>query len=167
MAHMTRKKLNIVDKHEKIVQCLKRGYSIKDTCRIVGIERQTLYNWLKEAEEDDATDEHIAFFCDFHDARGVGLEQLIKELDKWENETETVVVEKVNKKGEVVQRTTTKKKKRSRPSHFERAKFKLQSQYPESWGSRSVPEDEPGGEDNDKSATDLFEEWRDGDSDPE
>ena len=83
------------------------------------------------------------------------------------NETETVVVEKVNKKGEVVQRTTTKKKKRSRPSHFERAKFKLQSQYPERWGNRAVSEEEPSVEDNDKSATDLFEEWRDGDSDPE
>ena len=37
MAQKTLKERNIADKHKKIVQCLKRGYSIKDTCQIVGI----------------------------------------------------------------------------------------------------------------------------------
>ena len=181
MAQKTLKERNIAGKHKKIVQCLKRGYSIKDTCQIVGINPETVYRWLNEAEEDGASDVHIAFFCDFHDARGIGVEKLIKELDQWENETETTTVEVVefqyDKDGKILldgngepverlrERKTTSKKKKSRPSHFDRAKFKLQSQYPDRWGSRAEPEEEPIDDDEDKGAVDLFEESSDEDSD--
>ena len=154
------KQRNMADKTPKIIACLKRGYSIKSACEIANIGRATLYRWLKEAEAQDATGEQFQFSCDFYDARGAGLEKLIKDLDRWETETETTVVEKLNKVGDVVQRTTTTKKKRSRPSNFERAKFKLQSQYPERWGNRSAPDLDPHDDDSeDRSVTDLFEEW--------
>ena len=173
------KQRNMTDKTPKIRACLKRGYSIKSACEIANIGRATLYRWLKDAESEDATDEQFQFSCDFYDARGAGLEKLIKELDRWDNETETTVVETVeferNADGALVLdadgnpieklrlRKTTTKKKRSRPSSFERAKFKLQSQYPDSWGNRSTPDLDPHDDDSeDRSATDLFEEWRDG-----
>lgn len=154
----TKQRNMLADKSKKIIECQKRGYSIADTCQIVGISRQTLYRWLDEAEQDGASDEHVQFFCDFHDARGQGLEKLIKDLDRWENETETTVAETVEflkdaegniiigadgePVGHVVERKETKKKKRSRPSHFERARFKLQSQYPDRWGAKATVDDE-------------------------
>ena len=169
------KQKNMADKTPKIIACLKRGYSIKSACEIANIGRATLYRWLKEAESEDATDEIVQFSCDFYDARGAGLEKLIKDLDRWENDTETTVVETVeferDKEGALVldadgnpieklrQRKTTTKKKRHRPSHFERAKFKLISQYPDEWGSRSTPDFDPHDDDSEEtSPVDLMEE---------
>ena len=174
MSKKTVKERNIAKYRPKIVECLKRGHSIKGTSGIVGIDRRTLYRWLREAEEDDATGEHIAFYSDYHSARGAGLEKLIKELDRWENESETTTVDYVDfqrdENGKVVvdedgdpvgmlrERKITTKRKKSRPSHFERAKFKLTSQYPDEWGSRSVPEVEPADvEDEEVTAVDLME----------
>ena len=77
---------------------------------------------------------------------------MIKELDRWENESETTTVDYVvfqrDENGKVVvdedgdpvgmlkSRKVTTKRKKSRPTHFERAKFKLISQYPDEWGPR-------------------------------
>ena len=146
MAKKTVKERNIAKYRPKIVECLKRGHSIKASCQIVGISCETLYRWLNEAESEDATEEHKKFFEAYHAARGAGLEKLIKELDRWENESETTTVDYVDfqrdENGKVVvdedgdpvgmlkSRKVTTKKKRHRPSSFERAKFKLQSQYP-------------------------------------
>ena len=169
------KQKNMTEKIPKIIECLKRGYSIKSACEIANVGRATLYRWLKEAEAEDATDEIVQFSLDYHEARGVGLEKLIKDLDRWDNETETTVVETVeferNEDGALVLdadgnpieklrlRKTTTKKKRHRPSSFERAKFKLTSQFPDEWGSRSTPDFDPYDEDSEEtSPVDLMEE---------
>ena len=174
MSKKTVKERNIAKYRPKIVECLKRGHSIKGTSGIVGIDRRTLYRWLREAEEDDATAEHIAFYSDYHSARGAGLEKLIKDLDRWENEVEMTTVDRLdfvrdeagklvvdedgNPVGMLKERKTTTKRKRYRATHFERAKFKLISQYPDEWGPRSVQEVEPADvEDEEVTAVDLME----------
>ena len=174
MAKKTVKERNIAKYRPKIVECLKRGHSIKASCQIVRISCETLYRWLNEAESEDATEEHKKFFEAYHAARGAGLEKLIKELDRWENESETTTVDRLDfvrdEDGELVvdadgnpvgmlrERKITTKRKKYRPTHFERAKFKLTSQYPDEWGSRSVPEVEPdNSEDEETTAVDLME----------
>ena len=131
----------IEEKSALLLKMLRRGRSIADSCQVAGITRQTLHNWLNQAEALDAHDEYIQFYFDYHEARGIGVKKLIDDLDKFDNETETIVVEKVDEEKGVIETTTTTKKKRTRPSHFVRASFKLTSQYPERWGNRSEPED--------------------------
>ena len=173
MAKKTVKERNIAKYRPKIVECLKRGHSIKASCQIVGISCETLYRWLNEAESEDATEEHKKFFEAYHAARGAGLEKLIKELDRWENEVETTTVDYVDfqrdENGELVvdedgnpvgmlkSRKVTTKRKKYRPTHFERAKYKLQSQYPDRWGPRSVPEVEPADVEDEITPVDLME----------
>ena len=174
MALSIQKQRNMANKTPKIIACLKRGYSIKSACEIANVGRATLYRWLNEAESEDASEEHKTLLRDYHEARGAGLEKLIKELDRWENESETTTVDYVDfqrdENGKVVvdedgdpvgmlkSRKITTKRKKSRPTHFERAKFKLISQYPDEWGPRSVPEPEwRETKDNETTAVDLME----------
>lgn len=149
----------IEEKSPVLFGFLRKGHSIRDSCQAADITRETVYKWLKKAEEVDAPDEYIQFYFDFHDARAKGQAKLLADIDRWENETETTVVETIefvrDKDGNLVtdddgepvekllERKTTTKKKRSRASAFDRAKFKLQSQYPDRWGNNTTSEDDP------------------------
>lgn len=150
METLETRRTKIEEKSPLLLAALRKGYSISDSCVIAQIDRKTPYNWLKRAEEVDAPDEYVQFYCDFHEARAKGLEKLIKDLDRWDIETRTTVIDTIalvtDKNGDKVEqllgRKITTRKKRSRASWFERTKFKLVSQYPDRWGPRSKPDDE-------------------------
>ena len=166
---------NIEEKGSRLLAALRKGYSVSDSCQVADITRETVYNWLKRAETLDAPDEYIQFYFDYHDARAKGLNKLLRDLDKFDNKTETRVVEKVLvEKGEtddetverVIERTTTTKDEKSRASHFQRALVKLRVAYPERWGQNPKGEDDTD-QAGDASATDIYEKrfGRDTDSD--
>ena len=168
MADLKARRSKIEEKAPRLLAALKKGHSKSDSCQVADIHRDTLANWLKRAEDLDAPDEYIQFYFDYHDARAKGLDKLLKDLDKFDNKTETRVVEKVLvEKGEtddetierVIERTTTTKHEKSRASHFQRALVKLKTAYPDRWGQNVKGEGDTDPSDDDVGVTDLFDEW--------
>ena len=168
MEKIESRRSKIEEKAPRLLASLRKGHSDSDSCRVADIHRNTLRNCLKRAEELNAPDEYIQFYFDYHDARAKGLDKLLKDLDKFDNKTETRVVEKVLvEKGEtddetverVVERTTTEKTIKSRASHFQRALVKLRAAYPDRWGQNAKEEGDTDPSDDDVGVTDLFDEW--------
>ena len=175
MQKIKARRSKIEEKAPRLLAALKKGLCKSDSCQVADIHRDTLSNWLERAEELEAPDEYIQFYFDYHEARAKGLAKLLTDLDKFDNKTETRVVEKVLvEKGEtddetverVIERTTTTKAEKSRASHFQRALVKLRVAYPERWGQNPKGEEDTDQTD-DASATDIYEErfGRDTDSD--
>ena len=167
MEDVKARRSKIEEKAPRLLAALRKGYSKSDSYRVAGIHRDTLANWLKRAEDLDAPDEYVQFYFDYHEARAKGLDKLLKDLDKFDNKTETRVVEKVLvEKGEtddetverVIERTTTTKHEKGRASHFQRALVKLRAAYPDRWGQNPKGEDDTEGDDE-RSVTDLFDQW--------
>ena len=151
MENVQSRRNKISEKAPLLLASLKKGRSIRDSCDIANVTRQSVRNWLAKAEELEAPDEYIQFYFDYHEARGMGLAKLLSDLDKMDNRTETQIEQTIADaeivKGKVIggkvikQRTITKTIKQ-RESSFNRAMAKLRSGYPERWGQNPLPDDD-------------------------
>ena len=64
-----------------IVQiCLRlvKGVSIEAAAEAAGVHRNTLYNWLKKAQEPDASDLHLKLASEVREAQAVAEETLVE-----------------------------------------------------------------------------------------
>ena len=142
---------SIKEKAPCLLAALRRGRSIRDSCQIANVTRQTVRNWLEKAEALDSSDEYLQFYFDYHEARGAGLAKLLADLDKYDHRTETQIeqtivdAEIVKGKligGKVVKQRTVTKKVKQRESSFNRTMAKLRSAYPERWGPSPMPDED-------------------------
>lgn len=123
------------DLQRSMVRHLRRGLTIEATCDIVGIDRQSYYNWMERGEQGE--EPYLTFFGAIKQAMGqseaVALAVVRKAALGW---IEGKTVHKVDSDGKSETTTTT-----LRRFEWQAAAWMLERRFPDKY-SRTVKVDE-------------------------
>jgi len=94
-----------LEKRKQLLECLEHDISLSDAARIVGVHKDTVYNWCKE---------YPSFKREIDTARDIGIKGIKKALSKSAKGgfiMEVVTKEFIDSKGKVLAKERTKKRK--------------------------------------------------------
>lgn len=126
--------------HKRIIGLVRAGNYIETAASASGVPRVKLYDWLKRGNKE-AIGQYRDFVEAFHSAESESEAIALQSIAKaGQGDEVTIVKEKFGADGELVERTT----ERRREKNWTAAAWRLERRFPAKWGKRFRVDPEDG-----------------------